>query len=165
MTGYHFTTWETYQTIREVGLKPMPWERRHEDSVACVRKFIEDGCIWVYTRRQSLDKILGIVFYVAIHHQSHRIVRLAVDYDDWQAASYHALREINDPEISINLIHNLSDAGPFNHFREPFDLLITTITPEHIRLAGHWDFRQFVRDGLSQPSHTAKAATPASFDS
>lgn len=152
--GYHFTTWDTYQTIREVGLKPMPWERRHEESVADVRKWIEDGCIWVYTQQQSIDKLLGMVFYVAIRHQNHRIVRLAVDYDDWQAASYHALREINsDGTINtINLTHRLDGAGPFGHYQEPFELLITPIAPEAIHLAGSWNLRQFIHDGLSHAS-------------
>lgn len=149
--GYHFTTWDTYQQIRETGLRPMPWEQRHSPTLAPVRKYIEDGCIWVYTQRHPLDRLMGMILYVAINHRHHRIVRLAVSYDDWQAASFHAYREMNDPTVNLNLIHDLSGAGPFNHFREPFELLIVPIAPEHIQLAGEWDLRQFTHDGLPRP--------------
>ena len=146
--GYHFTTWETWQEIKEDGLRLSPLAERHAPGLYQVRKFIEDDCIWVYTKRMSLDKLPGMIFYVGINHTSHRIVRLAVDYDDWQAASYRAKQELSDPASYVRLNHTLIHAGPFNHSAEPFELLVEPISPIHIRLAGRWDLRQLVRDGL-----------------
>jgi hypothetical protein len=144
MIAYHFTTWETWKsTIEPEGLMPAPVAERHFPDLSLVEPYVREGAIWLYRNPLAGHKLLGQLFYVAVNHHSDRIVRLAAEYDDWQAASWLALREMQEnpshtPSDTVNLTHTL-DAGHFGHDREHIELVISPIPPERIRLDGQWN--------------------------
>lgn len=114
MIGYHYTTWKAYQLIRETGLQLAELSDRHHETCREVLEFIEDGCIWVYPSLMRGLQQVGQVFYIAIRHDSHHVVCLAVDYPKWHSAAKLAYRECADVE-TVNLNHCMSGAGLFNH--------------------------------------------------
>ncbi len=124
-----------------------PLAKRHKSELAIVIPYLgdNDGCIWLYRRRMNRHKLFGMAVYVAINHNSHRIVRLKVEYDDWQAASWRALQDLHEPEdVTVALTHDYTGAGPFGHYREPIELLTTPVEPERIHLVNSWNLLQFV---------------------
>jgi len=136
MIGYHFTTVEAYRRIREIGLQPSPLDP--QPGLTPIQPYIRDGGIWLYRRRFAGHKLLGMLFYVAINHESDRIVRVAVEYDFWQAASWHALHDL-EPDDTIQLTHDFTGVGHYGHIKEPFEVIITPVEPSKIRLMDTWN--------------------------
>lgn len=91
MIGYHYTTYDAYQTIKRTGLKPMPVDPKKD--MGPMREHIGGGCIWLYREDMTNAELLGMVMYVATHHNSTHVVRLAVEYEDWMAATHVAAQE------------------------------------------------------------------------
>lgn len=145
MIGYHYTTWEAYQKIKKGGLQLSPLEDRHRETCWEVVEFVKDGCIWVYPEFMQGYELIGMIFYVAFRHNSHRTVCLKVDYAEWESASRLAKKEYEAEEV--RLTHNL-DAGPFGHFRKHFDLVTQPVEPEFVQLVGSWDIQKFADAGV-----------------
>lgn len=149
MIGYHYTTWEAYQLIRETGLQLSKLEERHKFEFPGIAEYVEDGCIWVYPEYMQGRELIGMVFYVGIHHDSHRLVCLEVDYPEWHSVSRLVCRKYeDDPDInSVNLNHDLVDAGPFNHTRKRFDLITEPVSLDRIQVVGEWDLVSLIQQG------------------
>jgi len=145
--AYHYTTWEAYQKIKKGGLKLSPLEERHRQTCWEVVEFIKDGCIWVYPEFMRGRELIGMIVYAAFRHDSHRSVCLEVDYAEWESAKRLAKKHYKAE--AVNLTHNL-DAGPFGHFRKPFDLVTKPVPPECIRLVGSWNILEFAKAGVSK---------------
>ena len=149
MIGYHYTTWKAYQLIRETGLQLAKLPDHHRDLSREVSEFIEDGCIWVYpVLMQGLQQV-GQVFYVAIRHDSHHVVCLAVDYPEWHSAEKLAYREYEDDldVDAVNLNRDLTGAGLFNHTRRRFDLITQPVAPDQIQVVGEWNLLDMIQQG------------------
>lgn len=144
MIGYHYTTWEAYQQIQETGLQLSPLEERHKQRCWGVMEFVKDGCIWVYPEFMQGRELIGMVFYVAFRHDSHYLICLAVDYAEWESARWLAKKRHEADDM--RLTHDL-DAGPFGHFRKPFDLVTEPISSEQIQLVGEWNLLDMVQQG------------------
>jgi hypothetical protein len=143
MRGYHYTTWETWLKIRETGLQLALLEERHRVTCDIVWEYVKDGCIWLYREPHQDEQLIGMIFYVSIRHRDNLIVCLEVEYGEEQAASFHAFRDMNDPLAKINLTHDL-DAGPYGHRYSCFELLLTPVEPEKVRLFGWWDILNLI---------------------
>lgn len=135
-TGYHITTWEHYQTIREKGLAPSPYQ--HSGENPHVDRRVKRGCIWLHLHDMPVDKLFGSLMYFAIRHGSMHLVRLLVEYEDSQAVSDEEIRDLK---------HTSDGLGRFNHARLPIELLVSPVPPERIHLIGEWDFADFVQEG------------------
>jgi len=145
MIGYHYTTWEAYQKIKEGGLQLSPLEERHKQTCWGVVEFIKDGCIWVYPEFMQGRELIGMIFYAAFRHDSHRTVCLEVDYAEWESAK--KCGQAHHKPDEVRLTHDL-DAGPFGHFRKPFDLVMKPVPPECIQLVGSWNILEFAKTGI-----------------
>ncbi len=143
MLGYHYTTWETWLKIRETGLQLALLEERHRATCDVVWEYVKDGCIWLYCTPHQDEQLIGMIFYVSIRHKSNLVVCLEVEYDEDQAVSVNAFVDLGDPLASINLTHDL-DAGPYGHQRARFELLLTPVSPERIRLMDWWDILNLI---------------------
>ena len=142
MLGYHFTTYDAYQTIKRNGLKPSPLDPYKD--MGALREHINDGCIWLYTRDMPNSELLGMVMYVATHHDSDHVVRLLVEYEKWVAATHVAEQKSRD---KVRPTHDLEGVGCFGHIRAPVELLLEPVGPENIQLIGDWDLGRLVREG------------------
>lgn len=149
MIGYHYTTWEAYQQIRETGLQLSPLEKRHEDNCREVLEFIEDGCIWVYPEHMQGRELIGMVIYAAVRHDSHHLVCLEADYPEWHSAIKLAYRKyVDDSTVeAVNLNHDLMGMGPFGHVRKHFDLITKPVLLEQIHLVGEWNLLDMIQQG------------------
>jgi hypothetical protein len=143
MRGYHYTTWETWLKIRETGLQLALLEERHRATCDVVWEFVKDGCIWLYCTPHQDEQLIGMILYVSIRHKSNLIVCLEVEYDAEQAVSVKV--DLNDPLAEINLTHDL-DAGLYGHQRARFELLLTSVPLERIRLLDWWDIFNLVSE-------------------
>jgi len=148
MIGYHYTTWEAYQKIRETGLQLSPLEERHRDQCYAVVEFVEDGCIWVYPEHMQGRELIGMVIYIAFRHDNHHSVCLKVDYPEWESAARLALRKLAADQLvkELNLNHDLN-AGPFGHISRRFDLITKPVSPEQIHLVGEWNLLDMIQQG------------------
>jgi len=152
MHGYHFTTVEAFRRIKQVGIKPGPMIP--QPGLAAIEEYIRNGGIWLYHKRLTGHKLLGMLIYLAINHGSDRIVRLRVDYDEWQAVSFHARRD--SACLASNFVHDYSGAGHYGHLREPFEVLIEPVVPERIRLLDYWNLMDVVdHSRLRKPESVA----------
>lgn len=147
MIGYHYTTWEAYQQIRETGLQLSLLEERHKGWCRLVLKFVEDGCVWVYPEYMQGRELIGMVAYVAIRHDSHHVVCLEVDYPEWESATRLAMKAADSDVEAVHLNHDLIGAGPFGHIRRRFDLITELVSPEQIHLAGEWNLLDMIQQG------------------
>jgi hypothetical protein len=138
-TAYHFTTWETYQVIRETGLKLSPFPERHLNDFRPFLHLYREGTIWLYKNPLDGPKLIGELFYVAVQHHNSDVVRLRVDYHDEQAGSWLAKQEGSDI-VDVLFRHSLSDAGMFSHRDEPIELLTAAVPVEQVHLDGRWNF-------------------------
>ena len=149
MIGYHYTTWEAYQLIRETGLQLSELEERHKLKFPEIVEYVEDGCIWVYLKLMEGCEQVGMVFYAGVRHDSYRLVCLEVDYPEWHSASRLVRRKYeDDPDVDgVNLNHDLFGAGPFDHTRKRFDLITESVPPEQIQVVGGWDLVSLIQQG------------------
>lgn len=108
-------------------------------------EYVKDGCIWLYREPHQDERLIGMIFYVSIRHKDNLIVCLEVEYNEDQAASIKASHDLNDPGVTINLAHDL-DAGPYGHQCTRFELLITPVKSERIRLMDWWDIFNLVQE-------------------
>ena len=145
MIGYHYTTWEAYQLIRETGLQLSELEERHKLKFPMIVEFVEDGCIWVYPRLMEGREQVGMVLYAGVRHGSHHLVCLEVDYPEWHSASCFVCRKFVDD--TVNMSHDLFGAGPFNHTRKRFDLITEPVSPDQIQVVGEWDLVSLIQQG------------------
>lgn len=151
MIGYHYTTWEAYQQIKEDGLQLSPLEKRHEDKCRPAVEFVKAGCIWVYSEFMQGYEQIGMILYVAFRHDSHRVVCLEVDYAEWASASRLAYQKLSvtDPCVArVELTHGL-EAGLFGH-QKRFDLITTPVLSEQIHLVGKWNLLDLVQQRVQQ---------------
>lgn len=149
MIGYHYTTWEAYQKIRETGLQLSELEERHKLKLFMIVEYVKDGCIWVYPEYMQGRELIGMVFYAGIRHDSHRLVCLEVDYPEWHSVSCLVRRKYeDDPDIDdANLNHDLFGAGSFGHVLKRFDLITEPVSPEQIHLVGEWNLLDMIQQG------------------
>jgi hypothetical protein len=108
-----------------------------------VWEYVKDGCIRLYREPHQDEQLIGMIFYVSIRHNDNLVVCLEVEYDEEQAASANAVVDSGDPLTIIKLIHDL-DAGPYGHRRARFELLLTPVSPERIRLMDWWDILNLI---------------------
>lgn len=144
MIGFHYTTWNAYQSIRVIGLQLSPLPKQHKDMCQATLEFIEDGCIWVYPEPMRGLQQVGQVLYVAMRHDNSHLVCLKVDYPEWHSATHLVERKFGD---DARLTHDLLGAGLFNHTRKRFDLVTQPILPEQIQMAAEWNLRELIRSG------------------
>lgn len=149
MIGYHYTTWKAYQQILENGVKLSPLEARHKNIHRAVKRFISNGCVWVYSKFMVDYELVGMLFCVGMRHESSHVVCLEIEYPK-KASAYFQWCQKNPIEDSLLLTHDLTDVGLFNHYREKFDLITEPIPPATVNLMGSWDLLDFVRAGMFQ---------------
>jgi hypothetical protein len=163
MIGYHYTTWTAWHDIQRDGLKLSPLEKRHHKAFWFILEFVEDGCIWLYKKFQSDNKLIGMLLYVAARHRCSHLVCLEVEYESWEAAANLAnlAALARGDEDRRFLTHNLElhePDGPFDHWGEGVELLVSEVPAERIRLVGEWDLLDFVRGGVIQSTVLAEVA-------
>jgi len=141
MIAYHYTTWEAYQNIQNKGLQLSPVDSNHITELKEVKKYLENGCIWLYKSYLTDYKLLGILMERAVYHNSYKIVCLEVKYTKKQSAAFLKLCETND---EVRLTHKLN-AGIFGHEKESIILLVTPVLSKNIKLKKTWDFLTFIK--------------------
>ena len=139
MHAYHFTTWDTYQIIKETGLRLAPIAPRHFPGLKPVTSYIQEGAVWLYHNRFHSHKLFGMLIHVAVNHHSDRIVRLRVEYVNEQTTTWRALQDFQDCGVITTALRHSLDAGPYGHFDEPIELLLTPVEPHRIHLDGDWN--------------------------
>ena len=144
MLGYHYTTYETYQKIKETGLQLSSLAKRHRDWDWEILGLVSEGCIWVYPRCMVGRELIGQLFYVAVNHNSHHLVCLEVNYAEWESVSRRLIRRYNSSTNDVRLKHDLTGVKLFGHTQKHFDLVIEPIAPEQIRLVGEWDLLDLI---------------------
>lgn len=150
MTGYHYTTWEAYQKIKENGLQLSSLGKQHRANWDWeILELVSDGCIWIYPVCMTGRKLIGQLFYVAVNHNSHHPICLEVDYAEWESVSKRLMRRYTSSIDDVRMKHDL-DAGPFGHNQKRFDLAIAPIAPEQIRLVGEWDLLDLIGIDIEQ---------------
>jgi len=149
MIGYHHTTWEAYQKIRETGLQLSELEERHRVTFPEVLPFVKNGCIWVYPEFMQCLELVGAIFYSAIRHTSHRLVCLEVEYPEWVSATYLADQKYDNDGVYVRLTHRLKGAGPFDHCKR-FDLITEPVSVDQIRVVGEWNLVDLIQFGVRQ---------------
>lgn len=143
---------------------PAPIAPCHFPDLDLVEPYVRDGAIWLYRDRLAGHKLFGMLIYVAINHGSDRIVRLRVEYDDWQAASWLVLRDLKDPDIvKMALTHTLdAGAGQYGHHAEPIELVVSPVPPEWIKPDGEWNLLSLVNEPANVPLSPLPAASKVS---
>lgn len=142
MIGYHFTTWDNWQSIQHEGLTPgrilphLEQEFRQDDwpvHASFIWRFPFEG---INLACQAMDR--------AMAHHCLRIIYLKVQFgrDDILRPGW---QWIHTGTVGTNT----SPKGEWTfHKDEPFWLVDKVIHPESIEMIGDFDFLQMVRDGL-----------------
>ncbi len=141
MNGFHFTTFEFWQVIQDEGLKPSLSLKDHP-GLESIQQYMKDGGIWVYEHYLTGHELLGMLIYVAVNHGSDRIVRLAVEYEEWQSASWLAVQD--QQAIAAFLHHDFHGAGHYGHMNEPFDIVVSPVETDKISLLDAWNLMDIV---------------------
>ena len=144
MIGYHYTTYEAYQKIKEDGLQLSLLAKRHRDWDWEILGLVSEGCTWVYPVYMVGRELIGQLFYAAVNHGSHHLVCLEVNYAEWESVSRRLIRRYNSSTDDVRLKHDLAGAGLFGHTQKRFDLVITSIPPGQIRLVGEWNLPDLI---------------------
>ncbi len=150
MIGFHFTTFEFWQVIQNEGLKPSLNLKDHP-GLEAIQKYMKDGGIWLYERYLTGHELFGMLIYVAVNHGSDRIVRLAVEYEEWQSASWLAVQD--QQAVSSILHHDFHGAGHYGHFNEPFEIVVTPVEANRIRLVNSWNLMDILGNTQIQPEN------------
>ena len=147
MIGYHFTTWEAWQDIQRNGIQLSHLSSNSYPDCEEVSDLLDDGCIWVYTDLLPSYKMAGMVVYVALKHETHKVILLEVEYPEKASATILGAKQLQ-PGDRIRLTHTYNGAGPYGHSSQPFDLVLQPILPGKFDLLGEWDMLEFADNGI-----------------
>lgn len=144
MRGYHYTSWENWQTIKETGL--LPYEIRNPQ----IRKILppEDLSIKVVFTFKNWKRgeiaHYGQLLWAMMHRHNLHLVVLSYEYEKkdiyrWGSPEYEIITSYHDGELST------SYGEPWTfHRKEPMDLLLVPIPPEKITIEAEYNFKEFI---------------------
>lgn len=139
MIGYHYTTWENWEKIREEGL--IPYEIRKPELLEYFPNY--PIAIFVWEKKLKGQEHIGSVLYQATMKKCMRIVELEIRYTKEDMLTH------TDPVFkwkrNVKLWHRGKIGQWKYHNKVPSILVGNTILPENIRLVGDYDLNMLIR--------------------
>lgn len=140
-TGYHYTSWENWQSIQKEGLQP--YQMRQADLIRLARMYLsEDAVRQLYSIWVWLDRLMGVAHTGAILFQlatknTHRVVLLRVTYKKEDVLRLGGQRVVACHEGFIEAWHY--------HSGDQAVLVTTPIPPEDIQLLRVYDVVELLK--------------------
>jgi hypothetical protein len=144
MIGYHYTSADNWQSIRDDGLIPYLIDHPHIVHLGVGAVY----GIFVWPKRpRGICHVGNIMFQVGSKGTT-RIVRLEIAYTDrdiWTNIDGDRLRLVHHGALTASRA-GLDSAGMAYHVNEPAVILGRHIEPERISLTGEWDLIERLDD-------------------
>ncbi len=141
MIGYHYTSFENWQHIRETGLKP--YAIHHPEIVNAYSNMAQQlKGIWIWTSKlQGLDHAGAVIFQAGTKASAH-IVQLSVEYDD-------ADRDMNLSRPAFFDLTHMGHIGRLQyHYAAEATILFRAIPLSRIGLIGQYDISMAFDDAV-----------------
>lgn len=140
-TGYHYTSYDNWQQIKRRGLvayklnNPATEGRLENDA---------DSGVWLWRDNQKGRGHVGCILFQVATKNTNRVVKLAVEYDD------EDLIPLLPPYLPYSFTHQGS-IGKYTYGRHgnrrgaPSVVHRGPVTPNKIKLVGHYDVRNLLK--------------------
>jgi hypothetical protein len=142
MTGYHYTSWENWETIRERGLVPQLITKPEivQEIGAGVK------ATWTWTRRQKGLAHQGQILFTMMKWRTTKIVLISYDYEQVETVQLEGcpIRVRHDGSLIGQRQDGTPSPGWVYHDREPGTLVTASISPDRLRLVNTYDFAHMV---------------------